>query len=147
MSHPAPAAPHTIEELPLLARACEPVIHIAARRIEVAHEAAGGAPLELRFQPYQALRLTTMDCFVVNGPDEYTPGRLTCRRVSPWLDALRAALHETDPRARFMDRALHFTLPAGDDVLEVAAWKVEIRLGAGWVAYPAEGGGGATGAS
>jgi hypothetical protein len=147
MDNPASAALETVEAVPPLARACEPVIHVAVRRIEVAHEADDGTRLELRFQPYQGLRLTTVDCFAVNSPADYTPGRLTCRRVSPWLDSLRAALRETAARARFMERALHFTLPAGDDVLEVVAWKVQIRIGGAWVTHPAEGGGGAAGAS
>jgi hypothetical protein len=49
------------------------------------------------------------------------------QRTSAWIDELKSALRVIDESADFMEKALHFTIPAGDDVLEIAAWKVEIK--------------------
>ena len=58
---------------------------------------------------------------------------------SPWLDELRDGLAEVDHHADFLDKAVHFLVPAGDNVLEVVAWRVEIeRPGAAPFAWPVE---------
>ena len=48
-------------------------------------------------------------------------------REAPWLDELTDALSEIDRTADFMQRAIHFLVPAGDDVVEVAAWRVQVE--------------------
>ena len=85
-----------------------------------------GRDLTLRFAPLQAARVTTIDCF--RAPDDL-PHRLVRvhgARFSSWIDELTAALADVDASATFMDRAVHVIVPAGDNVLEVVAWTVEI---------------------
>jgi hypothetical protein len=86
--------------------------------------------VRLVFQPYQAVRLTTADCFVL--PDEIAAVPRAVSKIidSDWLAALRANLKRVDETATFMDKAQHFLVPLQDDFLEVAAWSVRIeRMG------------------
>jgi hypothetical protein len=116
------AVPHT----PVLPRVVYPVIEIKDRMIRVSLDDIDDHKIELRFQPYQALNLTTRDCFLMPAGSEHLRNRIFYQRTSTWIEELKSALQVSDRTADFMDKALHFTIPAGDDVLEIAAWKVEI---------------------
>ena len=120
--NPFYVVPHT----PVLQRVSYPVIEIKDRLIRVSLEDVQGNPIQLEFQPYQAMRLTTQDCFLAQPGSERLHSRILYQKTSPWLAELKAALKVIDRTADFMDQALHFTIPAGDDVLEIAAWKVAI---------------------
>lgn len=135
-----------IPELPKLERVSDPLIKAHRRRLQIIVETKDHEKVELAFQPYQGLKLTTVDCFLL----EDMPGNLydrvsvriihyfffffklvQVRTSSPWLDQLKAVLRRHDSYATFMDRALHFTFVANDDWVEVAAWQVEFRVGNG----------------
>ena len=82
----------------------------------------------IEFSPYQALRITTIDCF--NG---YTNGRFLMTqdmyRVenSFWIREFKKVLAKADVGADFLDKSSHYIVPLQDDVLEVVAWKYEIK--------------------
>ncbi len=80
--------------------------------------------IRLVFEPYQAVRVITADCFEV--PDGVTiiPQTIVEIKNSTWLDTLRNTLKITDHEADFMDKARHFLLPLQDDFLEIVAWEV-----------------------
>lgn len=106
------------------------VVHADTQRVVIElddeHEARG----RLVFEPYQAVRITTADCFVL---DDLSILAQTVAEVvdSPWLRVLRAAQLRVDARATFMKAARHFLVPAQDDFIEVVAWNVrwEVMVG------------------
>jgi hypothetical protein len=76
------------------------------------------------FRPYQALRLTTMDCifiepFVING--RY-PSAVLEMIDSAWVRDLADVLREKDHAATFMNKAHHYVFPFQDRIVEVVAW-------------------------
>ena len=115
-----------IAETPALHRVNYPVIQIKDRMIRVELDDADSNKIALKFQPYQALKVTTQDCYLEEEGDTGAGDRLLYQQTSAWLNELKAALHRNDQTANFMDKAVHFIIPAGDDVLEIAAWKIEI---------------------
>jgi hypothetical protein len=112
---------------PALPRVMYPTITIADRVVQAVVTDTDERDVTLRFRPYQALRLTTMDCYL--GPDALPRhlGGVHWSRTSPWLHELTAALSEIDRTADFMKRAIHFLVPGGDDVLEVVAWRIQVE--------------------
>lgn len=80
--------------------------------------------IRLVFEPYQAVRMITADCFEVPDGVSITPQSIVEIKDSTWIDALRNTLKITDCEADFMDKARHFLLPLQDDFLEVVAWDV-----------------------
>ena len=80
--------------------------------------------IRLVFPGWQAIRITTVDCFRVNSL--FIDGRLVRSLLevhdSPWLRELSAELSRTDYSATFMDKSRHFIVFLGDNVLEVAAY-------------------------
>lgn len=115
----------TIADVPAFNRINDPVIDIKDRMIRVTLGDVDDNKVELTFQPYQALKLTTYDCYLSDQSVQLR-NNLIYRETSTWLGELKNALRSNDEYADFMDKALHFTIPAGDDVLEIAAWKVDI---------------------
>jgi hypothetical protein len=124
--------PHT----PLLHRVNYPVIEVKDRKISVRLDDADEKEIELTFQPYQALKLTTIDCYLSPQGQKYSHNQMLYVRTSEWIEELKSALRVIDKSANFMDKAVHFIIPAGDDVLEVAAWKVEIKYQNQQMTYP-----------
>ena len=112
---------------PLLPLVNYPVIEIRDRKIRVVLEDVDDQEISLTFRPYQALKITTLDCFLGYDGKSRIHNQITYCAESPWMIELRSALHETDAAANFVNPALHFTIPGGDDVLEVVAWRVEIK--------------------
>lgn len=104
-----------------------PVIEARNRQIQVVLEDVASREIRLTFQPYQAMKLTGLDCFPAHERRRLAHDQITYQMESSWLAELKAAAREIDARADFMDRAVHFTIPSGDDVLEVVAWSVEVR--------------------
>jgi hypothetical protein len=126
-----------VPDLPELGRVMSPTIEVGERVIDATITDAKGVEIRLTFRPYQAMRLTTVDCY--REPDElpHRPEVAYWTSASEWIDELKASLAVVDRTADFMDRAVHFVVPAGDDVLEVVAWQVEIsRSGMDAVTLP-----------
>ncbi|MGH2351656.1 MAG: hypothetical protein ACRDI2_10055 [Chloroflexota bacterium] len=94
--------------------------------------------LRLTFGPFQAVRVTTADCFLAPRGLRSVRQRVVEVVDSPWVEELRAAQRQIDHTATFMDRARHFLIPAPDGVIEVVAWGVQWEGPGGSGHYPPE---------
>jgi hypothetical protein len=85
-----------------------------------------GQPKALRFFPYQAVRVTTEDCFDL--PCEWCVFQDTIMEIkdSEWINSLKTSLAVSDHAATFLDRSRHFVVRANNDFVEVVAWEVSI---------------------
>lgn len=109
-----------------------PEIHVVPRlhltmgpgQVEAHLDGSDGRRWRFVFQTRQAVRVLTSDCVIRPEGVGYVYQRLTEVTESAWLDELRTGLETQDPGARFMDRAHHYLIDAGDDVIEVVAWSV-----------------------
>jgi len=81
--------------------------------------------LQLAFSPFQALRVTTADCFALPDNMMITPRTIMEIEESDWILELKKSLAEVDESANFMDKSRHFLVPAYNDFIEIAAWNVE----------------------
>ncbi len=81
--------------------------------------------LRVAFSPYQALRVTTSDCFALPEGMMITPRTIMEVEESDWISELKKSLAEVDTTANFMDKSRHFLVPGYDDFIEIAAWSVE----------------------
>ncbi len=80
--------------------------------------------VRLVFQPYQAVKVTTADCFVAPGDAQLVPNTVLEVLESNWVRSLRSRQERIDETAAFMDRARHFIVPLQDEFAEVVAWDV-----------------------
>lgn len=78
----------------------------------------------LCFKPYQAIQITTADCFESPGGATVIANTLVEVRPSAWIERLTEQQKRIDETATFMKRARHFLVPLQDDFLEVVAWEV-----------------------
>lgn len=110
--------------LPKLHGAPVALVTCDSPRIIVEVDNDKGKRIRLVFEPYQAVRIITADCFEVPEGVSIAPQTIVEIRNSTWVDALRNTLKATDYEADFMDKARHFLLPLQDDFLEIVAWNV-----------------------
>ena len=80
--------------------------------------------IQLTFEPYQAMRMVTADCFYLPEGASIAPQTIVEIQNSEWVKELREASEEIDCEADFMNKARHFLLPLEDDFLEIVAWNV-----------------------
>ena len=83
--------------------------------------------IKLTFEPYQAIRMVTADCFKVPGDASIIQQTIMEIRDSNWINELRNTLKTTDCEADFMDKAKHYLLPLQDDFLEIVAWNIRVE--------------------
>lgn len=83
---------------------------------------------ELVFQPFQAIRITTIDCFYIADDVYLESGRIVEVVKSTWIDSLKKASLEIDCDASFMNKSRHFLVPLQDDFLEIISWGVLSKL-------------------
>jgi hypothetical protein len=86
------------------------------------------ARIRFIFEPYQAVRMITADCFSAPEGVTITPQIIVEIHNSIWVSELRSTLKKTDCEADFMDKARHFLLPLQDDFLEIVAWNVIVEI-------------------
>lgn len=79
------------------------------------------------FEPYQAVRLTTTDCFLIEDDIQIDPQTIVEVEDSKWLIQLRKNLSVIDTTGKFLDKAKHFLIPLQDDFLEVVAWSFAVK--------------------
>lgn len=113
-----------VEDLPRLHTT--PLAEVVVKENQVIAEADDAAERRWRFvfEPYQAVRVTTADCFSTPGGLTLIPQAVVEVADSEWIAELKASLTRIDHTATFMDKAHHFLLPLQDDFLEVVAWAV-----------------------
>lgn len=105
---------------PLPSVVCEP----PAVFVEVDDEQEKRFTIE--FTPFQAMKMTTADCFCPPEGVSIVPQVILEVQESKWIDELTRVLSSTDRDADFMNKARHFLVPLQDDFLEVIAWGVRI---------------------
>ena len=76
------------------------------------------------FRPFQAVRVTTMDCTDLDAVP-YTR-YLWERMDSSWICSLEKQLLESESTDNFLKKSKHFILDLGDNLLEIIAWNAEI---------------------
>jgi hypothetical protein len=81
--------------------------------------------IRLIFEPYQAARMITADCFDFSEEVELIAQTVMEVKDSPWIEELRGVLEINDSGASFLDKSRHFLLPLQDDFLEIVAWGVK----------------------
>lgn len=101
-----------------------PMVILDCNKVIVEADNDQGSCVRLVFEPYQAVKVTTADCFEVPGGVSIIPQTTVEIKNSTWIESLRNTLKKTDCDAIFMDKAKHFLLPLQDDFLEVVAWDV-----------------------
>jgi hypothetical protein len=82
----------------------------------------------LLFEPYQALRMVTEDCFDTPGGLAIIPQTIVEVKDSPWVRDLQSVLARSDHSATFLTKARHFLLPLQEDFLEIVAWDVRCEV-------------------
>jgi len=127
-----------LEGPPLLHENPRPVVSTEGPRVTVEVDDAQQRRVRLIFTPFQALRVTTEDCFRLPEGVEMVPRQVVVVAESPWLAELAAVLKWRDPNATFMERSQHFFIQAGDDFIEVAGWAVSWEGQQGSGRYPAD---------
>jgi hypothetical protein len=78
----------------------------------------------LTFQPYQALRVITADCFFLSSDLEIRSGMVMEIFDSDWISKLGTNLRCVDEDATFLDKARHFLVPLQDSFCEIVAWDI-----------------------
>jgi hypothetical protein len=102
-------------------------VKVASSRVTVDLDDEEENRIQLAFDPYQAVRMVTADCYIPPGDLSIIPKVVVEVTGSTWLDELRANVREIDQGADFMDKAHHYMVPLQDDFLEVVAWGVELK--------------------
>ena len=115
-----------VEGVPRLHTTPLAVVSVRDARVEVEADDINERRVSLVFQPYQALLVTTSDCFDPPGP--MTPGVVVEVLQSEWVQKLKTQQARIDETATFMERARHFILPLQDDFAEVVAWSIKFEF-------------------
>ena len=116
-----------IEKLPKLH--CTPLatVSIDSPKVIVEVDDELEKRFRLYFEPYQAVKITTADCFLVEEGTIIIPQTIVHVDGSAWLNELRKNLSIIDETAEFLDDAKHYLVPLQDDFLEVVAWSVSVE--------------------
>lgn len=106
-----------------------PLASIVCNAPEIFIEADDEKESRIRFvfTPYQAVKITTFDCFRLLDGRPIIAQTVMEVQNSLWIDELCKNLKLTDCEARFMNKSKHFLLPLGEDFLEVLAWNIEVQ--------------------
>lgn len=104
-----------------------PIAQVLVENADVIVELSDGVTkLRIAFTPYQAVRVTTSDCFALSGEMFISPRTVMEVSGSEWLEQLRASLAQVDSTATFMNQARHFVIPCDDCFIEVVAWDCKL---------------------
>ena len=89
---------------------------------------------KIQFIPYQAIKITTADCFskdILLTSETLESGRYQRYILeiedSQWIDQLKKTLKAVDKNAIFMEKARHFVLDLGDEIVEIVASDFELK--------------------
>lgn len=84
--------------------------------------------VQIVMRPYQAMRMTTADCFMFSSGTNIIPKTICEVLESEWISDLKRILSVTDETATFLNRAHHYLFPLQDDFLEVVAWDIAVSV-------------------
>ena len=111
----------TVHSVPLARVICD------GPRIIVEADDLDEKPFKLIFSPHQAVKLTTVDCLCLPKGLSIIGFNIMEVENSSWIEELKGNLSEIDANANFMDKARHFLLHLGDNILEVIAWDIVVE--------------------
>lgn len=108
-----------------------PIASVCVERSSVIVEADNEFEQRIHFvlRPYQALRMTTADCFMLPIGVIINPQIVVEVVESEWISELEHNLSIVDETATFLTKARHFLFPLQDDFLEVIAWDITVIQG------------------
>lgn len=115
-----------------------PELTVAKAQVTLSLDDAEEQRRQFIFSPYQSIRITTQDCFLVSSESGFYRGGVFLVENSPWIVELQAALSQIDHIATFLNQSHHFVVPSGDDIIEVVAWKMEWNGGGSNRSYPSQ---------
>src|SRR4051794_33231921 len=95
-----------------------PEISIGKAQVTLRLDDVDGERVSLVFSPYQAVRVTTEDCFDFDPNTGLFREGVFVVEESPWIAELQSVLFEKDRGATFLTRSHHYVVPSGDDVVE-----------------------------
>ena len=114
----------TIPTLPRLHTTPLAVVRVENSRVIVEADDEHERRIQFVLRPYQALRMTTADCFMPPSGVAIKPQVVTEVVDSEWITDLKRSLSTVDETATFLNKARHFLIPLQDDFLEVVAWEI-----------------------
>ncbi len=82
--------------------------------------------IRLIFEPYQSVKVTTSDCFILENEIHIIPQTIVKVDNSEWLNSLKRNLTINDETANFLNNAIHYLLPLQDDFLEIISLEVSL---------------------
>lgn len=116
-----------VEGLPPLHETPLGVVKIASPSVFVDVDDEGENRVRLIFCTYQAVRMTTTDCYLPPAGLSVIPRTVVRVLGSAWVADLRRKLRKTDILADFLEKSQHYLVPLQDDFLEVVAWGVAVE--------------------
>ena len=128
---PIPGAPQ-VHPVPV------PELAVEKAKVRLALDGTDGQRRTFMFFPYQAIRVTTQDCFVVPPESGIYKGGVFLVDDSPWIADLKKSLSQIDQHANFLDKSHHYVIPSGDDIVEVVAWNLKWSGADASGSYPVE---------
>lgn len=89
------------------------------------HEARWNA----RITPYQAFKVTTIDCIdtvdlMINGMRSFHILEVI---HSEWMEQLKQTLATIDKSANFLEKAHHYVFPFQDIIIEAVGWELKVE--------------------
>lgn len=114
----------TIPILPRLHTTPLAAVHVENSSVIVEADDEDERRIQFVLRPYQALRMTTADCFRLPSEVVINPQAVTEVIDSEWITDLKHNLSMGDKTATFLNKARHFLIPLQDDFLEVVAWEI-----------------------
>lgn len=102
-------------------------VSISGLRVSIEVDDDSEGRMRLIFEPYQAVRVTTADCFEPPGDLSRATSRVVEVVKSSWVEALRRSQRVIDETATFLDKSRHFLVPLQDEFAEVVAWDVRFE--------------------
>jgi hypothetical protein len=81
--------------------------------------------IQFVMRPYQAVRMTTADCFLLPPGVSIKPQMVCEIADSEWIAELKHSLSVVNETGTFLNKAHHYLFPLQDDFLEVVAWGID----------------------
>lgn len=118
-----------LETLPRLHETPLAIIRVDFPRVVLEADDQHERRVRFTFEPYQAVRVVTADCFLVpEGLTLSVPWPVFACSDSSWIEQLKDCLSRKDVTATFLNNARHFLIPLQDDFVEVVARDVRWEI-------------------
>lgn len=108
-------------------------ISIEQNAVTINFDDANEKRYKIMFKPYQAIKVTTADCFnkdILLTRENLESGRYQRHILeienSEWIMQLKKTLKENDEKAAFMEKARHFIIDLRDNIVEIVAYGFDL---------------------